>query len=468
MLKAQTSETILIGGIINHPDYLLELSDLKADFFTDILNKIIFVSVKRLYKNGARAIDIGDVYGLIESNEKYLKKLENYGGLDYLDEIQSLGEDKKIEELQVHAQNIIDCAYKNEMADVLNDIEVFVLTQDYSRNEINKIIEERILSVKAKYSSKHKVELLSSKSDKLIEMIEQTGGETVGFDTSVPLLNDFITYRKGELVIYSAKAKVGKSQLVVNEVYNLGILQGVPIMVLDTELQTKTFFIRLLARITGYSFKFIESAEWKNYEKSVQKINDALEIINKAPISHTYIVGWTNDEIYNEIKRMKIQYDVQIVFYDYIKVEEVTKDIKEHQVLGNVTNWLKNGIAGDLDLAVVALAQMSDYVTIERGFKIANSEKIKNYASSVIYLLEKNKEQYANDLDEMGGNAYLFVSYNRNGAQMHNDEQDHGINVSFQKNKAIFEQAEYQHDDIVDLVKDGEIFTVTDDGEIIC
>ena len=107
---------------------------------------------------------------------------------------------------------------------------------------------------------------------------------------------------------------------------------------------------------------------------------------------------------------MKIQHDIKIVFYDYIKVEEVTKSMQEHQVLGNITNWLKNSIAGDLDIAVVALAQMSDYVTEERGFKIANSEKIKNYASSVVYLIEKTQEQIGNEFgEELSGNSYFFV-----------------------------------------------------------
>lgn len=469
-MKATTSETIVIGGVINRPDFLLELSDLKAEFFTDRLNKIIFIAIKRLYKNGAKQIDIADIYALIESNQKYLKLLEKNGGIDYLEELQILGEEKGIEEIQVHSQNIIDCAYKNEMSKLFENLTKYVSSaDDSSRNEINKSVEEQILEVKAKYSSKHKVEMVSAKTDKIFEMIEDEDEDTQGFETSVPLLSRFVTYRKGELIIYSAKAKVGKSQLVVNEAYNLAIRQGIPIMILDTELQTKTFVIRMIARITGYSFKFVESAQWKKYPKCVEKIKAAKREIDEAPLSHTYIVGWSNDEIKNEIKRMKIQHDIQIVFYDYIKVEEVTKSMQEHQVLGNITNWLKNSIAGDLDIAVVALAQMSDYVTEERGFKIANSEKIKNYASSVVYLIEKTQEQIGNEFgEELSGNSYFFVDYNRNGAQMHGDMQDHGINILFHKNKAYLEQSPNQNDDIIDLLDDDEEFEITEDGDVVC
>ena len=201
-MKATTSETIVIGGAINRPDFLLELSDLKAEFFTDRLNKIIFIAIKRLYKNGAKQIDIADIYALIESNQKYLKLLEKNGCIDYLEELQILGEEKGIEEIQVHSQNIIDCAYKNEMSKLFENLTEYVSSaDDSSRNEINKSVEEQILEVKAKYSSKHKVEMVSAKTDKIFEMIEDEDEDTQGFETSVPLLSRFVTYRKGELII---------------------------------------------------------------------------------------------------------------------------------------------------------------------------------------------------------------------------------------------------------------------------
>lgn len=454
-LKALTSESLVIGAAINNPNVLLMLSDLKVEFFSDKVNKFIYTSIKQLFKQGAKTIDIADIYALIEVNENKLDELNKYGGIDYLDQLQMIGEDKKPEDVAAHAENIIECAYKNEMIQLFVELKDFILVaQSLSRNDINKKIEERILEVKSKYSSRHQVKMIGEKTDELMEIITSNDGIEIGFETSLPLLSKFVTYRKGELTIYSAKAKVGKSQLVVNECYSMAIQRGIPVMILDTELQTKTFFIRLMARITGYTFKFIESGRWKSNPACCEKVNEAKNLIDNSPISHTYIVGWTQDEIYNEIKRMKIQYDIQVVIYDYIKVEEVTAKISEHQLLGNITNWLKNGIAGDLDLAVIALAQMSDYVSDDRGIKIANSEKIKNYASTVIFLLEKNDEQYARDMEEAGGNAYLYVSYNRNGPQMKGDKQNCGININFEKNKAIFKQAKWQLPEIEELVEE--------------
>lgn len=468
---AKTSESIVIGMLINKIDLILEITDLRVDYLSVEINKIIYISLKRIYSQGSRNVDIADIYALIETDENNKRLLDGVGGIEYLELMQEISDGKDQDEINVHVKNIIDCSYKNEIGDVLTGLINFIdIKNDNTKEIINKTIEKEILEVKAKYSSHHKAELLSEKIDKIMHKLDNNSEmEFVGFPTSIPLLNKFTTYRKGELTVYTAKAKVGKSQTVVNESYHLSIANGVPIMILDTELSTDEFVVRMIARITGYSFSFIESGRYMKLDIPRKKVLDAVKLIRKSPLSHTYIVGWSQEEIISEIKRMKIQNNIQIVIYDYIKVEEVSGNVQERDVLGNITNWLKNDIAGELDLAVIALAQTSDYNTQERGVKIANSEKIKNYASVVIFLLEKNNDQYSRDLNDLGGKYYLFIPYNRHGASMSYDSQDKGINIVFEKNKARIQQADYQLDEILNLVEnEEEDYTVTEDGEIIC
>jgi len=469
---AKTSEGIIIGMLINKIDLILEITELKIDHFSIEINKIIYTALKRIYSQGSRSVDIADIYAVIEMDEANKKLLDITGGLDYLELMQDIAEDKDDNEIKIHVKNVIDCAYKNEIGDVLSGLISYIDSKkDNTREIINKTIEEEILEVKAKYSSHHKVELIGNKLDQIMEKLDDNiNREFIGFPTAIPLLNDFVTYRKQDLVIYTAKAKVGKSQTVVNESYHLSVLNNVPVMILDTELSTEEFVVRMLARMTDYTFNYIESGKYMEFDKSRNAVAAAAKLLAAAPLSHTYIVGWSQDEITSEVKRMKIQNNIQIVIYDYIKVEEVSGNVQERDVLGNITNWLKNGIAGELDLAVIALAQMSDYNTLERGYKIANSEKIKNYASSVIFLLEKNNEQYARDLNELGGRYYFFIPYNRHGPSMSYDYQDRGINITFFKNKARIQQADYQLDEVINLINNQDIDEIPPDnsGENDC
>ncbi len=123
---AKTSESIIIGALINNIDMILEFTDLRTEYFSVEINKTIYVSLKRIYSQGSRKVDIADIYALIETDENNKKTLDSVGGLEYLEILQDISCDKKIDEIGVHVKNIIDCAYKNEMSDVLIGLQNFI------------------------------------------------------------------------------------------------------------------------------------------------------------------------------------------------------------------------------------------------------------------------------------------------------------------------------------------------------
>ena len=46
LLASQASESIVLGGLINHLEWILEVTDLRADYFTVGVNKIIYLALK--------------------------------------------------------------------------------------------------------------------------------------------------------------------------------------------------------------------------------------------------------------------------------------------------------------------------------------------------------------------------------------------------------------------------------------
>lgn len=456
LLSSQASESLVLGGLINNLNWILEFTDLKADYFSIDVNKIIFVALKKLYKNGATSCELIDIYAIIETNASYLEKLEEYGGNEYIETLSLLAEGKDIDDIAAHVKIVVDCAYKNELAQTLVGLTGYVENHtDKSKEQVSKIVEGQLLELKGKYGGIKKAEMLGDKMDKIIESLDRdTQSGYNGIPTSIPLLNKFCTYQRGEMIVVGGLAKFGKSQFVVDQTYWLAIKNKIPVMILDTELSTKKFVSRMLARITGYSFGFIATGKYKQYEQCVKKVNRAIQELKEAPITHTYIVDWGYQDIVDEVKRMKIQHNIQVLFYDYLKVEEVGGAVKEADQLGNLTNLLKNRVAGDLDVAVVALAQTSDYSKMENGLRLANSQKIKNYASTVIYLSDKTSDEAEESYGELGGNVTLFISHNRNGSQMPSDKQSMGINLNFNKKNATIAQAEYQFPEIIELSKE--------------
>ena len=457
LLSSISSESIVLGGLINHLDWIIEVSDLKVDYFSIDVNKIIYSVLKRLYKNGSTTCDIVDIYAVVETNAGHLKQLESYGGVDYIETLSELAEDKELGDIKSHAKTIIDCSYKNELNQTLVGLTNYVETNsDKPKEVIAKEVEGELLDLKGKYGSNGGLQVIGDDVDKYIKTLDVEGQrDFCGYPTFSPMLNKFVSYERGEMVVYSGKLKSGKSQLVVNEVYRLCIKGGVPVAILDTELSTRFFILRLIARITGYNMKYIKTGKYKENPKAVEKFKEAVELIRKAPLVHKYVFDMSQEDIFSELKKLKIQMNLQIVFFDYIKANvESTGDLQERLQMASMTNFLKNRVAGELNVAVVALAQTNP--SIDGSLRIFGSSQVAMFASTIIYLVRKSKEQYARDMNELGGNYYLFVKENRNGAQF-SDDEDFGINIDFNLSNCTMKEASYQNDIIKQMIEEQEI-----------
>lgn len=457
LLSSISSESIVLGGLINHLDWIIEVSDLKVDYFSIDVNKIIYSVLKRLYKNGSTTCDIVDIYAVVETNAGHLKQLESYGGVDYIETLSELAEDKELGDIKSHAKTIIDCSYKNELNQTLVGLTNYVENNsDKPKEMIAKEVEGELLNLKGKYGSNGGLQVIGDDVDKYIKTLDVEGQrDFCGYPTFSPMLNKFVSYERGEMVVYSGKLKSGKSQLVVNEVYRLCIKGGVPVAILDTELSTRFFILRLIARITGYNMKYIKTGKYKENPKAVEKFKEAVELIRKAPLVHKYVFDMSQEDIFSELKKLKIQMNLQIVFFDYIKANvESTGDLQERLQMASMTNFLKNRVAGELNVAVVALAQTNP--SMDGSLRIFGSSQVAMFASTIIYLVRKSKEQYVRDMNELGGNYYLFVKENRNGAQF-SDDEDFGINIDFNLSNCTMKEASYQNDIIKQMIEEQEI-----------
>lgn len=452
--KSTVSERIVVGALINNINFILEMKELKSKYFVEDVNKMLYVSIKRLFKAGSTSIDVADVYAVVETNKSDLKLLEKEGGVDYLNVLQMMGSDKAFEDIQPHVDNIIKASFKNELEETLNALSHNIsLSGDKTINEIYSGTESRLLELKGKYTSRDQLKLIGDTLDihlKSLKNKRQNGNS--GFPTFSPTLNKFVTYEKTECVIISGKKKTGKSQYVINEIYRLCIIGKLPCAVLDTELSTEFFIERLIARITGFNIKYIKKGKYEENEEDFQKYLEATKMIEEAPLVHQYVFGMSQGELTDELKRLKIQMNLQMVFYDYIKANvENSNDLQERLQMAQTTNWLKNTIAGDLRLAVVALCQTSP---TSDNLSIFGSNQVAMYASTVIFLVKKSREQIGRDYGNLGGNYYLTIPDNRNGAAI--EYTDMGINIDFNTRNCTMKEASYQCQEVLDCLDEDD------------
>ena len=136
---------------------------------------------------------------------------------------------------------------------------------------------------------------------------------------------------------------------------------------------------------------------------------------------------------------MKRKCGCDVLFFDYLKPSSSTDAYGTYAELGNLTNVLKNRIAGDLDMAVVSACQAS------RNGGIADSVRIAQYSSAVIKMERKDYADFK--AAEEYGNYKFTVLYNRLGEQMQEGEQ--WIDANFYGNYAQFQKCkQHQQEDI--------------------
>jgi replicative DNA helicase len=335
-----------------------------------------------------------------------------------------------VEEYVMLTKIVIAMAYKRELYSILkNYTEICLDENNKDVNNIYKLLTENVDNLTQKYIIDDKIQPIGEKIDDLWkELCERRTNMGYGIPSKFPRLNDFFTYEKSEVVVVRAQRKIGKSVFMLNEAIHL-IRNNIPVMYVDTEMSDLNFIPRLLANLTGIDINNIKSG---NYSKSDEElIESAKRWLKSKPFIHIYNPTMDLKELYALTKIKKIEMNLQFLIYDYIKASGENLYTK----LADITNYLKNDIAGGLDLAILAGAQEN------RSGDIGDSFKIEQYASTIISLRPKTEEEIMTDGTECG-NYCINVVANRNGENM--DENDY-IDLVFKKNIAVIEQAKKQH-----------------------
>ena len=121
-------------------------------------------------------------------------------------------------------------------------------------------------------------------------------------------------------------------------------------------------------------------------------------------------------------KILKYKMGLQFLCFDYIKGND-TDAFALSNKLGQVTDMLKNEIAGDLGMCVLAACQLN------KQNEISSSDKIAMYASTIVLWRYKTGVEIQRDGGLDYGNIYTRIQLNRNGAM--NDE-DEWMNLKFE------------------------------------
>lgn len=432
------AESGIIGTLIYHPEYVLVTDYLKPKNFYGTENACIYWAIQELYKDGIANIDAYNLSQKLQSNPAVNKTLDKYN-LPSVQEYMELYKETArhtIEEYTMLAESVVTLAFKRDLVKTFNQLESQCFDLKKDLDTLSGNVYDSLDKLTQSYITKADACLLGEEIDDVWAEIEsrRTDNGLYGIPSKYPSFGEYFTYETGELVVIQAKYKQGKSVFLMNEVVHK-LKNGIPTLVIDTEMQTRLYVERLLAHLTKISVQRIKSGQYT--EEEGERIHEQIQWIKEQPFVHVYMPEVSNSQMYTICKMWKHKIGLQFFVFDYLKSNE-SESSTNYNVLGAKCDFLKNKIAGELDLAVLAACQLN------RQGEVADSIKINRYLSVGIKWEYKQASMIAKDGKECG-NAYAKIYVNRLGQQMQEDDEEDYIDFSFDGDHMSIIETEIQH-----------------------
>lgn len=367
--------------------------------------------------------------------------VEALGGLDYLLTLQqSL---VPPENLPIFVEKVKQSWTRKLLYDLAEDTMAFVVSDKaevFNPSELMSFVETRITDANVDSKDIEEVYKMGDNTEQVLndraERPAEVPGLEVGWKTFDKLTNGA---QGGDLFIVCAPSKTGKSVTLTNWANKLAIIDQLPILYIDTEMNSREQEDRLLAINTGIPHSEIVSGMYVmdtvhgKAEDKCRLLQEAREKLNLGNYYHIYMPQFTIEKVTALARKFQRQFGIVALFFDYIKIPSNQADFRssqEYQKLGFFTSGLKD-LAGLLNIPVLSACQTNRGNGGENDnpneSDIGGSYRILQLASKLMFLYNKSDEKIAKE-GISNGNQQLFIKWQRNG-----ESDCPPINIMFEK-----------------------------------
>lgn len=437
-IKNVEAEAGVIASILLNPELTFHSEQLKPNHFTNPQNAYLYYAVCDLAKRGVDKVDAYNIINLLNMKKGTAHVGEDVNSIITTQSLQELFENAHLiarsepQDYMTIVEAVMDCAFRRSTYQKLVECEHLCFNSECK--DIEKQVTSLLDNVILEFSTTNEIPQYKDVVDQYWEAIEerQNPTTTAVFPFKFPALNDYVMIERGELIVFGAEQKQGKSMMLLNCAVDL-MRQGRKVMYIDSELNSKLFTCRMISHLTGIEFRRVRSGRYD--EEEHKKIIDALDWLKQQSFTHLYMPVFDEDTVYTSVKKVYHTMSIDVIIIDYFKSTGDGDAYAVYSSLGSLTDMIKNRICGELNIAGIGAAQATS------TGRLADSAKIARNASTIIMIQDKTPEEVQNDGGQEYGNKKLFVKFNRNGPQ-HNDGEY--IDLNFVGDKILYEQAK-QH-----------------------
>ncbi|HTN22314.1 MAG TPA: replicative DNA helicase [Pelobium sp.] len=423
--QALDLEEAVLGALMLEKDALSAVIDiLKPEVFYKDAHQKIFQAIQTLF-TASSPVDILTVSAQLRQQGE----LELIGGAFYITELTNRV--ASAANIEYHARIISQKFIQRELIRISTDIinqsyedtsDVFELL-DYAEKNLFDIAQNNLRR------DSRKMDDIVKESLKMLESLRGKDDSLTGVPSGFTAL-DRVTngWQKSDLVIIAARPAMGKTAFVLSCARNAAVQFNKPVVVFSLEMSSVQLTNRLIsgeAEIEQEKIRKgqLENWEWQQMTSKIGKLSEAPLIIDDTPALNVF-------EFRAKCRRLKAQYDIQMIIIDYLQLMQGKADGKggggggnREQEISSISRALKQ-VAKELNVPVIALSQLSRAVENRPGGSkkpmlsdLRESGAIEQDADMVLFLYRP--EYYGLDQDENGnptaGVGEVIIAKHRNG-----------------------------------------------------
>ncbi len=390
-----------VGSVITH---------LRAESFYSLQHQTIFKAILSLYNKGQR----GDILTLTEELRQ-TGKLDAAGGVAY---VASLPDHVPTSSnVEYYAQLVKDDFNRRELikisssaiSEAHDDTKPSRTTLEDTQNKLFALAEsnqsQRLLSMWELVPDTFSI------IEKHLHNQETYTGVPSGFSGLDKMTSGF---QNSEMIIIGARPSMGKTALALSMIHHIAIQKNIPTGIFSLEMSYTQIGQRLISQIARMSGSRIRSGMMTQAE--FKRLVDAAGVLYDAPLCIADTPNMKMLDLRAMARKMKQQYQVKIIFIDYIGLitsDNYSSNTPRHEQVSEISRSLKS-LARELDIPIVALCQVSrDSEGKEPTLaNLRDSGSIEQDADVVMFI---HRERKATDNNDEAIEAKILLAKQRNG-----------------------------------------------------
>lgn len=420
--QALDLEEAVLGALMLEKDALTNVIDiLRPQSFYKEAHQRIFKAILALFDK-SEPIDILTVtHELREQGE-----LELAGGAYYVTQLTTRV--NSAANIEYHARIITENSIKRDLISISSEVLSRAFEDTTDVFDLLDSTEAKLYEVSESNIRKNFADMRSLMHDAIKELEEkrkQADGLT-GVPSGLVALDRVTSgWQKSDLVILAARPAMGKTAFVLSCMRNAAVDFNKGVAIFSLEMSSLQLVNRLISSEAELDSEKIKKGSLEDYEWA--QLNHKIARLTEAPIFIDDTPGLSIRELRTKCRRLKAQYDIQMIIIDYLQLMSGNADGKSNgnreQEIASISRAMKM-LAKELNVPVIALSQLSRAVETRGGDKrpqlsdLRESGSIEQDADMVLFLYRP--EYYGITEDEMGnptaGMGEVIIAKHRNGS----------------------------------------------------